>query len=173
VYEYKNGRRATKLTYPVKEPSRNYYQEGDIILVHEVEKHRAEQEFPELKEPDDTFSLFSLVMMLLGEYEEEKYKLGWQILLVSDVGWGGGADVVQGVIFFDKVPTALKKRGESSVDDLNSSFIYSRTAEQPEATVIPVLEFTVELSEALLGGVTSGRSGRGGCGRPCYYQGML
>ena len=88
------------------------------------------QEFPELKEPDDTFSLFSLVMMLLGEYEEEKYKLGWQILKVSDVNWGGGSVIVQAVMFFDNVPTALKKRAEFSVDDLNRSFIYSRTAEQ-------------------------------------------
>jgi hypothetical protein len=156
VYEYKNGRRATKLTYPVKEPSRNFYLEGDVILVRQLEKRRAEQEFPELKEPDDTFSLFSLVMMLLGEYEEEKYKLGWQILKVSDVNWGGGSVIVQAVMFFDNVPTALKKRAEFSVDDLNRSFIYSRTAEQLESTVVPVIEFTLELSEALLGGVTSG-----------------
>jgi len=156
VYEYKNGRRVTKLTYPVKEPSRNYYLEGDVILVRQLEKRRAEQEFPELKEPDDTFSPFSLVMMLLGEYEEEKYKLGWQILRVSDVNWGGGSVIVQAVMFFDNVPTALKKRAEFSVDDLNRSFIYSRTAEQLESTVVPVIEFTLELSEALLGGATSG-----------------
>jgi hypothetical protein len=59
-------------------------------------------------------------------------------------------------MFFDNVPTALKKRAEFSVDDLNRSFIYSRTAEQLESTVVPVIEFTLELSEALLGGATSG-----------------
>lgn len=152
VYEYKDGHRRPKLSYTVKEPSRNFYREGDILLVHEVEKRYGEREFPELKEPDgDDISVFDLVMMLLGEYEEEKYKLGWQILRVSDVGWGGGVIIVQGVIFFDSVPTALTKRAEFSVDDLNVAFIQSRTAQQLE-TLVPILEFTAELSETLLGG---------------------
>jgi len=96
--------------------------------------------------------MFSLVMMLLGEHEEEKFKLGWRILRVSNVGWGGGSIIVEGVIFFDNVPTALKQRAEFSVDDLNTSFIYTRTAEQLEATVVPMIHLTFEITEVLLSG---------------------
>lgn len=153
VYEYQNSRRATKLRYPVAEKGRAYYQEGDIILVHEEEKRYAERKFPELKEPDDdSFSMFSLIMLLLGEHEEEKFKLGWRILRVSNVGWGGGCIIVEGVIFFDNVPTALKGRAQFSVNDLNDAFIYTRTAEQLEATVVPMIKFTFELTEVLISG---------------------
>lgn len=150
LYEYKDGHRSATLSYPVKDKSRNWYHEGDIVLINDVEKRYAERMIPELKQPDDEFSILNLVMLLLGEHEDEKFKLAWKILLISDVG-AHGTVVIQRVILFDNVPTLLKTREMVSVDELAARFIYTKTGQQLES-LIPVLEFTVELSETLLVG---------------------
>ncbi|HYL65121.1 MAG TPA: hypothetical protein VE077_21105 [Candidatus Methylomirabilis sp.] len=152
VYEYKDGRRLAQLSYPSKELSRNYYKVGDVFLVADIEKRYAEMELPELKEPGDgDSSVLELFMTLLGIYEEEKYKLGWKIVLISELGYGGGYVGVRRVIFFDNLPVALKEVGEWNGYQLNTQFIQARTARQLES-LVPVLEFTAELSETLLGG---------------------
>ncbi len=155
IYEYRKGQRLYKLSYPNKE-GRPYYQVGDIVLADTIDRHHAEQIFPELKDPGGSeISAFLVVMMLIGCYEEPKYKVGWKIVYIAPDGEGEGSVDMRGVIFFDNVPTALKKGDTWRYRDLTESFIYARTAADLNE-LQPILMGLGEFVEVVLGGEISG-----------------
>jgi hypothetical protein len=154
VYEYRNGVRVNQLTYPNKD-ARPFYQVDDFVLVGDVEKHTAEQIFPELKESDDDVSFFSIIMLILGEFEEEKYKLGRKITSIAPNGRSGGVVRMQGVIFFDGVPTTLQTTSEFGRQELNDSFVWAKTGAHLEATIVPLSRLTAELVMISLSGSLS------------------
>jgi hypothetical protein len=154
IYEYDKGVRRLQLTYPNKD-GRPFYQVGDFVLVGEEVKHTAEDIFPELKDGDDEISFIAIVMLLLGEFEEPKYKIGWKINSISPNGRSGGLVKMQGVIFLDGTPTTLQKTADFGRQDLNDSFFELRTAAQLQATIVPLCKLTAELVEISLTGSLS------------------
>jgi len=154
VYEYRNGARVTQLTYPNKD-GRPFYQVDDFVLVSEIEKSSAERIFPELQEPDQGVSFISIIMLFLGEFEEAKYKIGWKITDIAPNGRSGGVVKMQGVLFLDSTPTSLQKTADFGRQDLNDSFVMSRTAAQLEATIVPLCRLTAELVMISLSGSLS------------------
>jgi len=152
LIECKDGRRARPMYPPAN--GREYYKQGDLIMLRSMSKRKLEGHFPELKAAQDEDLLSELgILLAFAGWEAPQYKVAWMINSIDHTGRGRGSAKLRGVVFFGGTPVVLEKEVEFYWIDLNGMFTWARQEEVVKATVGPILDMAALVAGAGVGGV--------------------
>jgi len=148
------------LTYP-NGSARNYYLEGDLVLVNRQQLRFLEKQFPELRaaaneDPSALQSLLQITLVFLG-VESKEYVTGWRINKLSPWGGSGAGEATMQflIVLDDDTPVPLGYPQRHSLELLNEKWRLSLTARDLVKNVMPIINAAAFIAEM---GVTFGTS---------------